>query len=85
MTHRLNDLALTECIRQIHRFEAHLDRHVRDYMESALFLDLMLLQEASKKAMERLIELKGKPPLPAAYLKLPPQSDVATLSTNVAN
>ena len=63
----LNDLTITECTRVIHRHEELLDRHIRDNMEGSLFLDLMLIQEAATKAMERLQSLRTPPPLPDGY------------------
>ena len=63
----INDLPLTEYTRLIHRHTAELDRHIRESMESSLFLDLMLIHEAAGKAIERLEKLKPKPPLPEGY------------------
>lgn len=54
----INDPALTECTRLIHRHTRLLDEHVRDAMEGSLFLDLMLIQDAATKAMQRLNDIK---------------------------
>ena len=57
----LNDLELETYIREIHRWELHLDRQMANRMEGALFLSLMQLEEAAKKAQERLNKLRWHP------------------------
>ena len=57
----LNDLELETYIREIHRWELHLDRQMANGMEGALFLSLMQLEEAAKKAQERLNKLRWIP------------------------
>jgi hypothetical protein len=63
----LNDSELTEYTRQLHKIALHIDRHVRDNLEGALFFDFMQLEELGKKGMHRLNVLKPKPPLPDGY------------------
>jgi hypothetical protein len=46
---------------QIHRWELHLDRQMANGMDGALFLSLMQLEEAAKKAQERLNKLRWHP------------------------
>ena len=57
----LNDLELETYIREIHRWELHLDRQMANGMEGALFLSLMQLEEAAKKAQERLNKIRWVP------------------------
>ena len=53
-----NDLQLTACILEINRWKAHLERQQREKMESALFLSLMQLETAARKAQDRLNEMR---------------------------
>jgi hypothetical protein len=57
----LNDIELSQLIQQIHRWELHLDRQMANGMDGALFLSLMQLEEAAKKAQERLNKLRWHP------------------------
>lgn len=57
----LNDIELATLIQQIHRWEGHLDRQMANGMEGALFLSLMQLEEAAKKAQDRLNKIRWVP------------------------
>ena len=57
----LNDIELADLIQQIHRWNGHLDRQMANNMEGALFLSLMQLEEAARKAQERLNRLRWHP------------------------
>lgn len=57
----LNDIELADYIQQIHRWNSHLDRQMANNMEGALFLSLMQLEEAARKAQERLNRLRWIP------------------------
>lgn len=54
----LNDLELETYVREVHRWHEHLDRQMRDRMDGALFLTLMQIEEAAKKAQERLNRMR---------------------------
>jgi hypothetical protein len=54
----LNDLELETCIREIHKWNDHIDRQTRDGLEGALFLSLMQIETAAKKAQERLNRIR---------------------------
>ena len=53
-----NDPQLTTYILEINRWKAHLERQQREKMESALFLSLMQLETAARKAQDRLNEMR---------------------------
>ena len=57
----INDIELNEHLTKIHRFHNHLDRQTRDGLEGALFLSLMEIEEAAKKAQERLNKIRWIP------------------------
>jgi hypothetical protein len=57
----LNDIELADLIQQIHRWNAHLDRQMANGLEGALFLSLMELETAARKAQERLNKLRWVP------------------------
>lgn len=57
----LNDLELETYVREIHRWHKHINRQMADGMEGALFLTLMQIESASKKAQERLNKIRWIP------------------------
>jgi hypothetical protein len=57
----INDTELSDYLTKIHRFNNHLDRQTRDGLEGALFLSLMEIEEAAKKAQERLNRIRWIP------------------------
>ena len=55
---KLNDIELTTLLCKMRRFQGHIERQHRDGLEGALFLSLMEIEEAARKAQDRLNELK---------------------------
>jgi hypothetical protein len=58
----LNDLELAAYIREVQRWQDHLDRQMRDRLEGALFLSLMQIETAAAKAQKRLNQLRWPKP-----------------------
>ena len=61
MSATINDLELAELVQKIHRWNAHLDRQMANGLEGAMFLSLMEIEEAAKKAQERLNKIRWIP------------------------
>lgn len=53
-----NDPQLTTYILEINRWKSHLERQQREKLEGALFLSLMQIETASRKAQDRLNEMR---------------------------
>ena len=57
-----NDPVIQECVRVINKNQSYLDRQFREEMEGSLFLAAMLIEDAAKKMMERLNDLRYRNP-----------------------
>ncbi len=55
---KLNDTELTNQLCKLNRFQRYIERQHRDQLEGALFLSLMEIEQAARRAQERLNELR---------------------------